>query len=108
MFVDGIAVLVGLASPRVLTMATLSSFDTNRGPRLATVVKTALDDFIATLAPCKFKTRLIMPEGEGAVGKLKTALILALSSLVDTGRRTNNRATGPSVAVLKLYPIRPI
>jgi hypothetical protein len=75
MFVEGVAVLVGLASPLGLTMAaTMSSFDTGRGPRSATVIKSALEGFIATLASRNFKTRLIMTDGEGAVGKLTPAL----------------------------------
>jgi RNase H-like domain found in reverse transcriptase len=47
------------------------------------VIKAALDGFIATLASRNFKTRLIMTDGEGRVGKLKTALNLA-GTEVDT------------------------
>jgi hypothetical protein len=78
MFIDGVATLVGLASPLGLTMAaTLTSFSTLRGARCTNVIKSALDGFIATLASRNFKTRLIMTDGEGAVGKLKTVLNLA-------------------------------
>jgi hypothetical protein len=78
MFIDGVATLVGLASPLGLTMAaTLTSFSTLRGARCTNVIKAALDGFIATLASRNFKTRLIMTDGEGAVGKLKTALNMA-------------------------------
>jgi hypothetical protein len=77
MFTDGVATLVGLVSPLVLTLAaTLTSFDTYRGPRSTAVIKAALDGFIATLASRNFKTRIIMTDGEGAIGKLKTALNL--------------------------------
>jgi Reverse transcriptase (RNA-dependent DNA polymerase) len=77
MFTDGVATLVGLASPLGLTLAaTLTSFDTYRGPRSTAVIKAALDGFIATLASRNFKTRIIMADGEGAIGKLKTALNL--------------------------------
>jgi hypothetical protein len=78
MFIDGVATLVGLASPLGLTMAaTLTSFSTLRGARCTNVIKAALDGFIATLASRNFKTRLIMTDGEGAVGKMKTALNMA-------------------------------
>jgi hypothetical protein len=78
MFIDGVATLVRLASPLGLKLAaTLSSFDTCRGPRSTAVIKAALDGFIATLASRNFKTRIIMTDGEGAIGKLKTALNLA-------------------------------
>jgi hypothetical protein len=77
MFTDGVATLIGLASPLGLTLAaTLTSFDTYRGPRSTAVIKAALDGFIATLASRNFKTRIIMADGEGAIGKLKTALNL--------------------------------
>jgi hypothetical protein len=78
MFIDGVATLVGLASPLGLTMAaTLTSFSTLRGARSTNVVKAALDGFIGTLSSRNVKTRLTMTDGEGAVGKLKTALNLA-------------------------------
>jgi hypothetical protein len=77
MFTDGIATLVGLASPLGLTLAaTHSSFDTCRGPWSTAVIKAALDGFIATLASRNFKTRIIMNDGEGAIGKLKATLNL--------------------------------
>jgi hypothetical protein len=56
--------------------ATHSSFNTCRGPWSTAVIKAALDDFIATLASRNFKTRIIMTDGEGAIGKLKTTLNL--------------------------------
>jgi hypothetical protein len=78
MFIDGVATLVGLASPLGLIMAaTLASFSTLRGARCTNVIKAAIDGFIGTLASRNFQTRLIMTDGEGTVGKLKTALNLA-------------------------------
>jgi hypothetical protein len=49
------------------------------------LIKAAIDDFIGTLASRNFKTRLIMTDGEGAVGKSKTALNLAGIELNTSG-----------------------
>ena len=75
MFVDGVPSLIGLATPLDLTMAvTLSAFDSAQGPRSAAVVKKGIDGFVATLASRNFVTRMIMSDGEGAVGKIKQDL----------------------------------
>lgn len=75
MYVDGVASLIGLASPLDLTMAvSLLSFDTLQSSRSAVVVKKGLDGFISTLASRNFVTRLIMSDGEGAIGAIKDDL----------------------------------
>jgi hypothetical protein len=100
MFTDGVATLVGFASPLGLTLAaTLTSFDTCRGPRSTAVIKAALDGFIATLASRNFKTRIIMTDGEGAIGKLKTALNLE-------GIEVDISGTGGHVPVIKHQVIK--
>jgi hypothetical protein len=75
MFIQKIAVLVGVSTPLDLTLATSpSSFDTLRPSRAAEVVKKGLLFFLGVLTSQNFKTRLIMVDGEGAVGKLRTEL----------------------------------
>ena len=75
MFVEGVLSLIGLATPLDLTMVTtLNAYDSTHGPRSAIVVKKAIDSFIATLASRNFVTRLIMSDGEGAVGVIKDDL----------------------------------
>jgi hypothetical protein len=75
MFIQKIAVLVGVSTPLDLTLATcLSSYDTLRPSRAAEVVKKGLLYFLGVLTSQNFKTRLIMTDGEGAVGKLRTEL----------------------------------
>ena len=77
MFVDGVPSLIGFATPLDLTMAvTLSSYDSAQGPRSAIVIKKGIDGFVSTLASRNFVTRLIMSDGEGAVGKIKEELNL--------------------------------
>ena len=75
MYVEGLPSLIGLASPLGLTMAvSLMSFDTLQSSRSAAVVKNGIDSFISTLASRNFIIRVIMSDGEGAVGKLKSDL----------------------------------
>ena len=77
MYVDGVASLIGVATPLDLTMAvSLLSFDTFQSSRSAAVVKKGLDGFISTLTSRNFVTRLIMSDGEGAVGAIKDDLNL--------------------------------
>ena len=77
MYVEGVASLIGLATPLELTMAvSLLSFDTLQSSRSAAVVKKGLDGFISTLASRNFVTRLIMSDGEGAIGAIKDDLNL--------------------------------
>ena len=74
-FVEEVPSLIGLATPLDLTMAvTLSAYDATHGPRSALVVKKAINSLIATLASRNFVTRLIMSDGEGAVGAIKDEL----------------------------------
>lgn len=75
MFVEGVPSLIGLATPLDLTMAvTLSAFDSTQGPRWAVVEKKVIEGFIATLVSGNFVTRMIMSDGEGAVGRIKGEL----------------------------------
>ena len=75
MFVQGVPSLIGLATPLDLTMAvTLLAYDSVQGPRSAAAVKKGIEGFVATLASRNFVTRLIMSDGEGAIGKIKSDL----------------------------------
>jgi hypothetical protein len=75
MFIQKTAVLVGVSTPLDLTLATsLYSFHTLRLSRAAEAVKKVLLYFVGVLTSQNFKTRLIMTDGEGAVGKLRTKL----------------------------------
>ena len=75
MYVEGIPSLIGLASPLDLTMAvSLLAFDSIYGSRSAGVVKEGILGFISTLASRNFSTRLIMSDGEGAIGKIRDDL----------------------------------
>ena len=77
MYVEGVASLIGLATPLDLTMAvSLLSFDTLQSSRSAAVIKKGLEGFISTLASRNFVTRLIMTDGEGAIGAIKDDLNL--------------------------------
>ena len=77
MYVDGVASLIGLATPLELTMAiSLMSFETLQSSKSAVVIKKGLDGFISTLASRNFVTRLIMCDGEGAIGAIKDDLNL--------------------------------
>jgi hypothetical protein len=73
MFVQKLAVLIGVATPLDLTLATsLSSLDLLRPSRAAGIVRKGLQYFLGVLSSQNFKTRLIMTDGEGAVAKLVT------------------------------------
>jgi hypothetical protein len=75
MFIQKLAVLIGVATPLDLTLATsLSSLDLLRPSRAADIVKKGLQYFLGVLSSQNFKTRLIMAGGEGALAKLKTEL----------------------------------
>ena len=71
MFVEGIPSLIGL------TMAvSLLTLDSLKGSRSAVAIKKGILGFIATLASRNFVTRLIMSDGEGAVGQISEELNL--------------------------------
>jgi hypothetical protein len=77
MYVEGVPSLIGLASPLDLTMAvSLLGVDSLQGSRSASTIKDGILGFISTLASRNFVTRLIMSDGEGAIGKIKDDLNL--------------------------------
>ena len=77
MFVEGIPSLIGLATPLDLTMAvSLLTLDSLKGSRSASTIKKGILGFVATLASRNFVTRLIMSDGEGAIGQISDELNL--------------------------------
>ena len=71
MFVEGVPSLIGLVFPLDLTLCkSLLEFDSLRPSRSAASVKLAIDSFIYTLASRNFSAKLIMSDGEGAIGKI--------------------------------------
>jgi hypothetical protein len=75
MFIQKLAVLIGVETSLDLTLATsLSSLDLVRLSRAADIVKKGIQYFLGVLSSQNFKTRLIMTDGEGALAKLKTEL----------------------------------
>ena len=77
MFVEGIPSLIGLTTPLDLTMAvSLLTLESLMGSRSASTTKKGILGFIATLASRNFVTRLIMSDGEGAIGQISAELNL--------------------------------
>ena len=75
MFVEGIPSLVGVATPLDLTLAvSLTSYDTSKPSRCASVIKRGLAEIISTLASRNFLVKLIMSDGEGGVGSVSKEL----------------------------------
>jgi hypothetical protein len=75
MFTQKLAVLIGVATPLDLTLATsFSSLDFLRPSRAASIVRKGLEYFLGVLSSQNFRTRLIITDGEGAVAKLITEL----------------------------------
>ena len=71
MYVEGIPSLIGLATPLDLMMAvSLLTLDSIHGSRSASIIRDGILGFISTLASRNFLTRLIMSDGEGAIGKI--------------------------------------
>lgn len=67
MFVQKLAILIGVASPLDLALVTsLSSLDMLKPSRAAETVRKGLTYFLGVLASQNFKTRVIMTDGEGA------------------------------------------
>ena len=75
MFIEGVPSLVGVASPLDLTLAvSLTSLDTSRASRSASVIKKGVVDMMATLRSRNVFVTLIMTDGEGAIGAIATEL----------------------------------
>lgn len=75
MFIDKIPVLIGLASPLGLTIATsLVSLDLQKSSRSAAVIMKGISYFLGVLSSRNFLTPLLMSDGEGAIGKLQSEL----------------------------------
>jgi hypothetical protein len=75
MTVEGVQILVGVAHPLDLTMATdLHSVDMGRSSRAAATVRKGLELFLGILSAHNFQTSVIMSDGEGAIGKLSVEL----------------------------------
>jgi hypothetical protein len=70
-YVDNTAVLIGVSTPLDLTLSnSLIRFDSTKPSRSAPVVKAALDEMISTLTSRSFTVKVIMSDGEGAIGKI--------------------------------------
>lgn len=68
MFIDKLAILVGISTPLGLTIAySLNTADLKKPARTAAQVKIGINHFIAVLASQNFRTSIIMSDGEGAV-----------------------------------------
>lgn len=75
MFIDKMALLVGIATPLGLTIATsLNTSDLKKASRAAATIKKAILYFVGVLASQDFKTAVIMSDGEGAISNLVTDL----------------------------------
>lgn len=71
MFIDKMALLVGIATPLGLTIATsLNTSDLKKASRAAATIKKAILYFVGVLASQDFKTAVIMSDGEGAISNL--------------------------------------
>ena len=71
MFIDKLAILVGVSTPLGLTIAySLDTADLKKPARTAAQVKIGISHFIAVLAAQNFWTSVIMSDGEGAVKSL--------------------------------------
>ena len=71
MFIEKLAILVGVSTPLGLTIAySLNTADLTKPARTAAQVKIGINHFIAVLAAQNFRTSIIMSDGEGAVKSL--------------------------------------
>ena len=92
LYIDNTAVLIGVSTPLDLTLcSSLIRLDITKPSRAAPVVKAALDDMICTLTSRNFSVRLIMSDGEGAIGKI-------LPTLMGLGIEVDVSAAGGHVA----------
>ena len=70
-FIDNTAVLTGISTLLDLTLASsLIRLDLSKPSRVAPIVKGALEDMSCTLKSRNFSVRVIMSDGEGAIGKI--------------------------------------
>lgn len=77
MYVESICSLIGFATPLDLTMAvSLLALDSTRDSRSVSIIRDGILSFISMLASRNFVTRLIMSDGEGAIGAIKRELNL--------------------------------
>ena len=68
MYLDKLAILIGVATPLGLTIAySLNAADLKKPARTAGQVKIGINHFIGVLAAQNFRTSVIMSDGEGAV-----------------------------------------
>ena len=71
MYLDKLAILIGVATPLGLTIAySLNAADLKKPARTAGHVKIGINHFIRVLAAQNFRTSVIMSDGEGAVVSL--------------------------------------
>ena len=71
MYLDKLAILIGVATPLGLTIAySLNAADLKKPARTAGHVKVGINHFIEVLASQNFRTSVIMSDGEGAVVSL--------------------------------------
>jgi hypothetical protein len=77
MFMQKLAILIGVSIPLDLTFATsLTSLDMQKPSRVADVVRRGVQYLLGVLQSQGFEAKLIMSDGEGAVAKLRTELNL--------------------------------
>ena len=75
MFIDSAALLIGISTPLDLTLSSsLIHLDLSKSSRSAAIVKGGLEDMISTLGARNFSVRVIMSDGEGAIGKMRHQL----------------------------------
>ena len=68
MYLDKLAILIGVATPLGLTIAySLNAADLKKPARTAAQVKIGINHFMGVLASQNFRTSVIMSDGEGAV-----------------------------------------
>ena len=68
MFIDKIAMLIGLATPLGLTIAySLNSIASKKSSRAAGEVRKGINHFLAVLTSQNFRTSVIMSDSEGAI-----------------------------------------
>lgn len=66
---------MGVATPLDLTLAvSLTSYDTSKASRCASVIKKGISEIISTLASRNFVVKVIMSDGEGGVGSIAKEL----------------------------------
>ena len=71
MFIEKLAILIGVATPLGLTIAySLNNIASKKSSRAASEVRKGINHFLAVLASQNFRTAVIMSDGEGAVVSL--------------------------------------